>query len=83
MEHYSVNVGFIDVRFMCGNGKGFNVAQGIKQFISAARAITNDFCLFPLGGQDKIFASQQMYLTQRKEFKNTFVSGFQLITSMC
>jgi hypothetical protein len=26
MEHYSVNVGFIDVRFMCDNGKGFNVA---------------------------------------------------------
>jgi hypothetical protein len=35
MEHYSVNVGFIDVRFMCGNGKGFNVARGIKQFIAA------------------------------------------------
>jgi hypothetical protein len=28
MEHYSVNVGFIDVRFMCGNRKGFNVARG-------------------------------------------------------
>jgi hypothetical protein len=26
MEHNSVNVGFIDVRFMCENGKGFNVA---------------------------------------------------------
>jgi hypothetical protein len=43
MEHYSVNVGHIDVRFMCGNGKGFNVAQGIKQFISAARAIDKYF----------------------------------------
>jgi hypothetical protein len=34
MEHYSVNLGYIDVRFMCGNGKGFNVARGIKQFMS-------------------------------------------------
>jgi hypothetical protein len=36
MEHCSVNVGHIDVRFMCGNGKGFNVYRGLKQFISAA-----------------------------------------------
>jgi hypothetical protein len=52
MKHYSVNVGYVDVRFMCGNGKGFNVARGIKQFIAAARAIGKDFCLLPLGGQD-------------------------------
>jgi hypothetical protein len=52
MEHSSVNVGFVDVRFMCRNGKGFNVARGLKQFVSAARATENDFCLLPLGGQD-------------------------------
>jgi hypothetical protein len=52
MEYYSVNVGFIDVRFMCGNGKGFNVARGLKQFISTACALDKDFCLLPLGGQD-------------------------------
>jgi hypothetical protein len=52
MEHYSVNVGFINVRFMCGNGKGFNVARGLKQFISAACATDKIFCLLPLGGQD-------------------------------
>jgi hypothetical protein len=52
MEHYRVNVGYVDVRFMCGNGKDFNVARGIKQFIAAARAIDKDFCLLPLGGQD-------------------------------
>jgi hypothetical protein len=51
MEHYRVNVGYVDVRFMCGNGKGFNVARGIKQFIAAARAIDTYFCLLPLGGQ--------------------------------
>jgi hypothetical protein len=52
MEHYSVNVGFIDARLMCGNVKGFNVARGLKQFISAARAIDKDFVLLPLGDQD-------------------------------
>jgi hypothetical protein len=52
MEHYSVNVGFIDVSFMCGNGKGFNVYRGLTQFISAARAIDKDVYLLPLGGQD-------------------------------
>jgi hypothetical protein len=53
MEYCSVNVGFIDVMFMCGNGKGLNVARGPKQFIAAARAIDKDFFLLPLGGQDK------------------------------
>jgi hypothetical protein len=53
MDHNSVNVGFIDIRFMCGNGKGFNVARGLTQFISAAQATNKDFCLLPLGGQDK------------------------------
>jgi hypothetical protein len=53
MEHYSVNVGYVDVRFMCGDGKGFNVARGINQFIAAARAIDKDFCLLPLGDQEK------------------------------
>jgi hypothetical protein len=43
MEQYSVNVGHIDVRFMCGNGKGFNIARGLKQIISVARAIDKDF----------------------------------------
>jgi hypothetical protein len=37
---------------MCENGKGFNVARGLKQFISAARVIDTDFFLLPLGGQD-------------------------------
>jgi hypothetical protein len=36
MENYSVNDGYIDVRFMCGNGKGFNVDRELKQFILAS-----------------------------------------------
>jgi hypothetical protein len=51
MEHYRINVGYVDVRFMCINGKGFNIAHGIRQLISAARAISKGFCLLPLGGQ--------------------------------
>jgi hypothetical protein len=51
MKHYSVNVGYVDVRFMCGNGKGVNVTRWINQFIAAARAIYKDFCILPLGGQ--------------------------------
>jgi hypothetical protein len=43
MEHYSVNVGYVVVIFMCGNGKGFNVARGIKHFTAAASAIDKDF----------------------------------------
>jgi hypothetical protein len=39
IEHYIVNVGYVAVRFMCGDGKGFNVARRIKQFIAASRVI--------------------------------------------
>jgi hypothetical protein len=52
MEHYSVKVGFIDVRFMCGNRKGFNGARGLKQFIAVARATDKYLWLVPLGVQD-------------------------------
>jgi hypothetical protein len=51
MDQYSVNVGHIGVMFMCGNGKGFNVACRIKQFIAAARAVEKELCMLPLGGQ--------------------------------
>jgi hypothetical protein len=51
MDKYSVNVGHIDVRFMCGIGKGFNVSCRLKNFISAARTVDKDFCISPMGGQ--------------------------------
>jgi hypothetical protein len=47
MEHCSVNVGFMDVRFMCRNGKDIDVSRGLKQFISAVRATDKDFLLSP------------------------------------
>jgi hypothetical protein len=52
MEQYSANVGHIDVRFMCGNEKGFNLACWLKQFIAAACAVDKELWMLPLGGQD-------------------------------
>jgi hypothetical protein len=52
MEHYSVNVGHIDVMFVCGDEKCFNVTRELKQFIATARAFDKDFFLLLLGGQD-------------------------------
>jgi hypothetical protein len=51
MEQYSVNIGFINIRFMRRNGKCCNVARGLKQLIFTARDMDKDFCLLPLGGQ--------------------------------
>jgi hypothetical protein len=78
MEYYSVNVGLIDVMFMCGNGKGFNIARGLKQFISAARAIDKDFAFSLKEAKTTTFASQQTYQTRRKASKNTSVTGSRL-----
>jgi hypothetical protein len=80
MEQYRLNVGHIDVRFMCGNGKGFNAVHGLKQFIAAARAIDKDFCLLPLGPKTTTFVSQKTYQTQRKVFKNTSVTELRSTT---
>jgi hypothetical protein len=37
MKTYNYNTGFIEVRFMTGNSKVFNVARTLKQFLVAAR----------------------------------------------
>jgi hypothetical protein len=70
MEHYSINVWHIDVRFMSGNGKGFNVVRDLKHFIAAILAIDKDFCLLPLEeAKAKTFVSQQKNQTRRKVLK--------------
>jgi hypothetical protein len=76
MEHYSVNVGFIDLRFMCGNGKGFNAARGLKQLISAARATDKDFCLLSLGGQENNLCIPADIPNTKEGIQNAFVIGF-------
>jgi hypothetical protein len=37
MQSYNAKTGYIEFRFMTGNGKGCNVAQALKQFLAAAR----------------------------------------------
>jgi hypothetical protein len=50
MQSYHVKTGYIEVRFMTGNIKGFNVARALKQFLAAARELDDEFMIFPLAG---------------------------------
>jgi hypothetical protein len=48
MKTYNSKTGFIEVRFMTGNSKGFNVARALKQFLAAAREQDDEFTILPL-----------------------------------
>jgi hypothetical protein len=48
MKIYNANTGFIEVRFMTGNSKGFNVARSLKQFLAAVREQYDEFTIIPL-----------------------------------
>jgi hypothetical protein len=50
MKTFNANTGFIEVRFMTGNSKVFNVARALKQFLAAAREEDNEFTILPLSG---------------------------------
>jgi hypothetical protein len=50
MKTYNAKTGFIEVRFMTGNSKGFNVARALKQFLAAAREQDDEFTFLPLLG---------------------------------
>jgi hypothetical protein len=41
MKTYNAKTGFIEVIFMMGKIKGFNVARALKQFLAAAREQDN------------------------------------------
>jgi hypothetical protein len=45
-----MNTGYIKVRFMTGNIKGFNVAQAPTHFLAAVREQDDKFTIFPLAG---------------------------------
>jgi hypothetical protein len=45
-----VKMGYIEVRFMTGNRKGFNVSQALKQFLVAAREQDDEFTILHLAG---------------------------------
>jgi hypothetical protein len=50
MKAYNAKTGFIEVRFMTGNSKGFTVARALKQFLAAAREQDDKFTILPLSG---------------------------------
>jgi hypothetical protein len=50
MKTYNTKTGFIEVTFMMGNTKGFNVARALKQFLAAAREQDEEFTILPLSG---------------------------------
>jgi hypothetical protein len=72
MEQYSVNVEHIDVVFMCGNRKGFNVARLLKHFIVAAHAVDKDLCMLPLGGQHNNLCIPADLLNSKEDIQKYF-----------
>jgi hypothetical protein len=50
MKTYNAQTGFIEVRFMMGNSKGFNVARSLKKFLAPAREQDDEFTIIPLSG---------------------------------
>jgi hypothetical protein len=50
MQSYNTKTGYIEVHFMTGNSKGFNVAWALKHFLAAVREKDNEFTILPLAG---------------------------------
>jgi hypothetical protein len=50
MKTYNSKTGTIEVRFMTGNRKVFNVARALKKFLAAERQQDNEFMILPLSG---------------------------------
>jgi hypothetical protein len=50
MQSYHAKTGYIEVRFVTGNSKGFNVVRALKQFLAAAREQDDEFTILPLAG---------------------------------
>jgi hypothetical protein len=50
MKTYNTKTGFIEVIFVTGKSKAFNVARALKQFLAAAREQDNEFTILPLSG---------------------------------
>jgi hypothetical protein len=45
---YSCKTGFIEVRYMCGSWRGFNIVRAIKECVNAARKQDPEFSIIPL-----------------------------------
>jgi hypothetical protein len=50
MQSYIAKIVYIEVRFMAGNSKGFNVARALKQLLASARDKDDNFTILPLAG---------------------------------
>jgi hypothetical protein len=50
MQSYHTKTGYVEVRFMTGNSKGFNVARALKQFLAEAREQDEELTILPLAG---------------------------------
>jgi hypothetical protein len=53
MSSYTYKTGFIEVRYMCGSGRGFNITRALKEFVNAARTQDAEFSILPLHGSGK------------------------------
>jgi hypothetical protein len=53
----NAKMGYIKVRFITGNSKGFNVARALKKFMAAARGQDDEFTILPLAGIGKHLCS--------------------------
>jgi hypothetical protein len=72
MQSYNAKTGYIEVRFMTGNSKGFNVARDLKQFLAAAREQDNKFTVFPWQVLETTYVLELMSQTPRPALNNMF-----------
>jgi hypothetical protein len=64
MKTYNAKAGFIEVIFITGNSKGFNVERALKQFLAAAREQDDELAT--------TCVSALTYQTQKMELSNIF-----------
>jgi hypothetical protein len=50
MPAYTCKMIFIEVRFMCSSGRGFNIARDFKEFVNAVHKQDAEFTILPLQG---------------------------------
>jgi hypothetical protein len=48
MSAYNCKRGFIEERFMCGRGRGFNLSLALKEFVNATRKQYTELTILPL-----------------------------------
>jgi hypothetical protein len=72
MKTCNSKTGFIKVRFITGNSKGFNVARALKHFLAAAREQDDEFTIPPYRELATTCVSALMYQTQNMESSNIF-----------